>query len=309
MIPGLLFLTLVALCSAAPRDPHIIALDEKSAYLEADIVPDKAQIQDKMAVGDNHRLWPGGSLPYQLDFDTENNRYVRDLILSAVEEINAEGCVTLTASTRSDADHVSIQLGSDYSSHFGRQGGTQKLTVVAEKIHRGSVMHELMHALGFGHEHNRPDRDDYVVIDFDNIQDAAKPYFKKYTSSDQVKDEQLAYDYLSLMHATDMYDDRVNIDTSKPVIWRKDGNQGLGQRSMLTSLDKQRLRKIYNCEVCRSEAANNKLFRYPGDCSKYISCSNTFSYIMDCPAGLHFSLDYNRCEYPTTANCTSLIIV
>lgn len=73
---------------------------------------------------------------------------MRDLILSAVEEINAEGCVTLTASTRSDADHVSIQLGSDYSSHFGRQGGAQKLTVVADKIHRGSVMHELMHALG-----------------------------------------------------------------------------------------------------------------------------------------------------------------
>ncbi|XP_063842691.1 zinc metalloproteinase nas-15-like [Scylla paramamosain] len=316
MMPGpLLLLTLVALCSAAPKDPHIIALDEKSTYLEADILPDKAQVQNKMAVRDNHRLWPGGRLLYQLDFDTESNRYVKDLILSAVDEINAERCVTLTTASSSDVDHVSIRLGGDYSSHMGRQGGAQNLTVVAETIHRGSVMHELMHALGFGHEHNRPDRDDYVVIDFSNIHDTAKPYFKKYTSQDPVKDEQLAYDYMSLMHATDMYDDRVNIDTSKPVIWRKDGGQDLGQRSMLTPLDKQRLRKIYSCEVCKNEAASehplssvlyNRLFRYPGDCSKYISCSNTSPYVMNCPAGLHFSLDLNRCEYPITANCTSL---
>ena len=33
----------------------------------------------------------------------------------------------------------------------------------------GTVMHELMHRVGFGHEHTRPDRDTYIEVIWDQI--------------------------------------------------------------------------------------------------------------------------------------------
>lgn len=51
-------------------------------------------------------------------------------------------------------------------------GNMQRLSLdVNGCIYVGTAIHELMHAVGFYHEHCRNDRDDYVTINYNNVQD------------------------------------------------------------------------------------------------------------------------------------------
>ena len=52
-------------------------------------------------------------------------------------------------------------------------GGSQRISLVDGCLPaHGTIMHEFLHAFGFYHEHTRGDRDDYVKIDFSNIQES-----------------------------------------------------------------------------------------------------------------------------------------
>jgi len=66
---------------------------------------------------------------------------------------------------------------------------------------KGTVIHELGHATGLWHEQNRPDRDQYVKVHWDNIPDAVKSQFNK-ASSKEIDSLGTKYDYRSIMQYT-----------------------------------------------------------------------------------------------------------
>ena len=57
------------------------------------------------------------------------------------------------------------------NSLVGMQGYDQQMCIADWCANeKGSVMHEFIHALGFQHEHQRPDRDSYIYVNYANIQ-------------------------------------------------------------------------------------------------------------------------------------------
>ncbi|GFV29680.1 zinc metalloproteinase nas-8 [Trichonephila clavipes] len=97
------------------------------------------------------------------------------------------------------------------------------------------ILHELMHSLGFHHEHSRPDRNLYLWIFWDNIDPDSLSQFRM-LSYDDYQWNDFEMDYQSIM----MYPSLSYSKNGLITIFGKDG-QFIGQNMRLSFLDKIKL--------------------------------------------------------------------
>lgn len=141
-------------------------------------------------------------------------------------------------------DYLNIFPGKYCKSHLGRTGGPQPLSLNSRVcFEKGIIIHELLHALGYIHMHNRPDRDKYVKIMWKNI---APQWFSEFDKVNPSNFNHLGtpYDYQSIMH----YGATAFTKNGGITILTKNGEE-IGQRFGLSKGDIRRINNKYKCNV------------------------------------------------------------
>ncbi|WKY01886.1 hypothetical protein Q1695_015695 [Nippostrongylus brasiliensis] len=217
--------------------------------MEGDIAVEnlKKFVADSNRLGRNairqaYRRWPNKEIPYSLS--NQYGSYARSVIAKAMQEYHDKTCVRFVPRDPArHVDYIFIHPDDGCYSLVGKTGGRQPLSLDSGCIQVGTIVHELMHAVGFFHEQSRQDRDDYIEIVWRNVQNGADDQFEKYNMNviDHLNEP---YDYSSIMHYGPY---AFSGSGKKTILPRKGGAERMGQRVAFSEGDVRKINKLYQC--------------------------------------------------------------
>lgn len=209
------------------------------AVMEGDIVLGPSHlysgdVQFAVAIdGDSYR-WIDGIIPYTI----ESGHPKRNTILAAIAHIEEQTNLRLVM-RNSESDYVSFVTADGCSSRVGRSGGKQNINI--GNCSYGSIVHEILHAAGLWHEQSRSDRDENIIILWDNIKSGKEHNFNKHVS-DGV--DIGAYDCNSIMHYSPFSFSKNGMPTITST-----GCSSFGQRTGMSPGDIAAINKLYKTPV------------------------------------------------------------
>eukprot|EP00094_Tigriopus_californicus_P005432 TCALIF_05235-PA protein Name:"Similar to nas-4 Zinc metalloproteinase nas-4 (Caenorhabditis elegans)" AED:0.42 eAED:0.48 QI:0/0/0/0.14/1/1/7/0/357 len=126
------------------------------------------------------KRWQNNTIPYKLSQEYGTREVT--MIESALKTFQFLSCLRFEAYNGTQTDYLYIHQSKTRPgcwSYVGRRGGRQDLSLRppdSTSCHClcdvGRTLHEVMHALGFYHEHSRPDRDQFIHILSTNVRKA-----------------------------------------------------------------------------------------------------------------------------------------
>jgi len=187
-------------------------------------------------------LWPR-EVPYTITNKLASNPKAVLGLMLAFREWESHTCLKFVKRTV-QKDYIEFFMNcSGCWSYVGRRGGKQNICLSSGCWGKGTIIHEIAHAMGFWHEQSRPDRDDYIQVVWDNIPDGKKHNFRKHDNS-VVDSLNTTYDYQSVMQYSKTafgINGNVTMDPKQCGIFQ------LGQRVGFTQTDSKQAHMLYKC--------------------------------------------------------------
>ncbi|XP_065336691.1 zinc metalloproteinase nas-6-like [Cloeon dipterum] len=212
---------------------------EHSGLKEGDIM-EQAHTKGRNVVKSRKINWPHGIIPFILQPGMNSGE--KKAVQRGMEWVMERSCIKFRPYRSGDKDYVHLMYNlTGCWGYVGRQGGGQVISLQRHACFiPGSVAHELLHATGFHHEQSAPNRDEYVFINYTNVEKGKKHQFQKY-SSNVVTDYGVGYDYDSLMHYSRKAFSKNGQDTIIPY---QPGVE-IGQKSHISEKDYEKLNFKY----------------------------------------------------------------
>lgn len=238
-------------------------------------------------------MWPHGAFNYDFAPDVRSDQFKVSQFRAACDQLTAESgvkCLDIqSGNVVGEENHVFV-FNSDRLvnySNVGRTGGRQPMAIISWN-NRAIIAHEIKHALGWLHEHQRPDRDLFVAHFSENVIDTPDNHAQFEIVPPGVNKDSGPYDFESIMHY-DMFELSKRpgvLKTLEPRPGHEDAARHMGQSDHLTATDISEIAKVYGpagTEWCglipmpRGGAPNGCFFecqRSGGDRGQWLLCGS-----------------------------------
>jgi len=243
----------LALCAngvPAPMAPSAPKFNGRSVDPFANATRISCTTDDRMMLGknglvDTNKRWRNFNVQADRAYNQQEQQAINDAMYNLMQVLPCISFGIWPPDSNPSGDYVYIIKGTNNgcNSYVGRLGiGKQEMNLQSPGcMGIGTIMHEMIHALGFHHEQCRPDRDDYVNILWDNIIPEYQFAFDRY-GEDYVTTFGVPYNHQSIMHYR-TYDFTKN---GQKTITTKSGGD-VGSNDQLQETDKRKLKLMYGC--------------------------------------------------------------